>query len=148
MNNGYSARNISLREADRLYPLAQLALARLTLDRWRGFVAAIAGRKRGGIVAVECGQGYARGMFTYSVVDSLHCERTLECSDLVVLDQFGIRAILATVLVAARDMARRHECRTIHFNLCDAPPELTELLGRAGFRAERQGWCLAADGAP
>ncbi|MGE0736579.1 MAG: hypothetical protein AB7G15_11670 [Alphaproteobacteria bacterium] len=153
MDNGYSAREITTREADRMYPLVQLALAELSLDHWRSFVAATAKPKRpnlsntltgapGGIVAVECARGYARALFSYSVVASLRCNRTLECDNLVILNQFGIRTIWATVLAAARDMARRYDCQGIHINMIDNGSELAELLQRAGFRPERESWCL------
>ena len=149
MDNIYSAREVAAGEADRLYPLMQAASSGMTLERWRAFV--VATTRRGnpqiskaprGIMAIDCVRGYARALFTYSVEANLTCGRALQCDNLVVLNQFGIRTLMAAVVSGMHTLARRHDCQSIHVNLDDTPAELTSLLERNGFACEREVWCL------
>lgn len=157
MDNAYSTREVTIADADRLYPLIRLAVEGLPLEAWRTFVAATAKQKnpsvsRGmhGIVAVECERGYARGLFTYTVVTSLTCGRTLECDNLIVLDQFGVRSIQAAILDSLRELAHRNQCESVHINVGNVggnPPELIDALRHAGFMHDQDIWCRQKDAA-
>lgn len=138
-------------------PLAQIADASLTAERWQAFGREIADASRGGekpsvgLMALRNARGYFIGLFKYDVQLTLHHGRTLAIDYLVVADEELHARALPVLSKALRELARSHKCSGIEVALDGSlgaasylrwlarelgPPLETAGLMRAAWRVE------------
>jgi hypothetical protein len=113
-------------KVDQAYPLMQLAVPDLTLERWRAFAArhVVPEQDRldpasppvAGVVVAEDRGGYIHGLFRYAVEDDL-LSRCLNIRDFLACSLFGGEEVADALLARIEHIAKLLDCSAIHSDL-------------------------------
>ncbi len=152
MTGRYIVKHLSVDRVDQAYPLLQSATGDLSLEKWRSYAATrsvpggVIPDGGGGVVCVEKSQGYIHGLFDYRIDVDLHCGRTLVCANIVALDLFDIKPVLAILFEEMGSLAKHHRCQAVHISVPRAGVALVPRLEDVGYSVGSVGLCKRLSG--
>jgi len=131
-------------ELAQAYTLIQAIDPRLTLDRWRDYVAALDGDQtpdRPGILTAQTGDGRMLGLAAFRILHELRCAPNLGVENLIAPRMPGDRLTVRVLLKALEEIARSRnlECLSVPLPIAymraSTPPPLREVLEEEGFQS-------------
>ncbi len=152
MTGRYIVKHLSVDRVDQAYPLLQSASGDLTLEKWRSYAATrtapggLIPDGGGGVISVESDQGYIHGLFDYRIDVDLHCGRTLVCANIVALDLFDIKPVLAILFEEMGSLAKHHRCQAVHVSVPQSHTALVQSLEDVGYSVGSVGLCKRHSG--
>lgn len=118
MNSSLRAVLLDVAEADRAYPIAQVATG-VTLPRWRAFVSRRAGGdgSNAGIMVAQDARAYLLGFGSFYVADDLRCGAVMVVDNLYALDLMGGHRVSGFLLRQLTALAKERDCHAIETHL-------------------------------
>jgi hypothetical protein len=144
MNSSLRAILLNVSEADRAYPIAQVATG-VTLPRWRAFVSRRAGGdgSSSGIMVAQDTRAYVLGFGSFYVADDLRCGPFMVVDNLFALDLMGGHRVSRFLLHQLTALAKERDCHAIETHLSADPAivrrdagDLLPLLDHDGHHLE------------
>jgi hypothetical protein len=134
--------SLRLESVDKAFAVARSADVTLTLDQWRDYALGLIkyGMPTSGVLSIENRAGTIQGLCGYRTESSLRCRVICSVDYLVVLDLINEAAVMAALLVALEDMARRQGAVALRLELLHGARTTERLLQRlckTGHRIER-----------
>jgi hypothetical protein len=134
--------SLRLESVDKAFAVARSADFTLTLDQWRDYALGLIkyGMPTSGVLSIENRAGTIQGLCGYRTESSLSCRAICSVDYLVVLDLIDDAAVMAALLAALEDMARRQGATALRLDLLHGTRTTERLLRRlceTGHRIER-----------
>jgi hypothetical protein len=118
MNSSLRAILMDVCEADRVYPIAQVATG-VSLPRWRAFVSrrACGDGSDSGIMVAQDARGYVLGFGSFYVADDLRCGPFMVVDNLFALDLMGGHRVSRFLLRQLTALARERDYHAVETHL-------------------------------
>ncbi len=142
MARQFIAKSLRPESVDKAFAVVRSADFSLTLDQWRDYALGLirCGMPTSGILSVENRAGTIQGLCAYRTEASLGCGVICSVDYLVGLDLIDEAAVMAALLKASEDMARRQGAVALRLDLLHGTRTTKQLLRRlckTGHRIER-----------
>jgi hypothetical protein len=138
----FIAKSLRPESVDKAFAVARSADFTLTLDQWRDYALGLikCAMPTSGVLTIENRAGTIQGLCGYRTESSLTCGAICSVDYLVVLDLIDEAAVMAALLKALENMARRQGATALRLDILHGTRTTERLLRRlceTGHRIER-----------
>ena len=142
MARQFIVKSLRPESVDKAFAVARSADFALTLDQWRDYALGLikCNMTTSGVLSIENRVGTIQGLCGYRTESLLGCGVICSVDYLVVLDLIDEAAVMAALLMALEDMARRQGAVALRLDLLHGTRTTEQLLQRlckTGHRIER-----------